>query len=170
MLEYLIVLYEYYKTCRKIFLLTNIAFSLLVSTVIYSVSDHVGFDKTADKITGNITTILGILIGFSISMFTLLNTASNTNIEEIKHEVTDYKLYKKPVYLFELLLISLIYIIIFESILLILNLIYPFLFSFVNSNGKIVFCIDIFLLIHVLLVNVSTTVDFYFIITKKRKT
>jgi hypothetical protein len=103
-------------------------------------------------------------------MFTLLNTASNTNIEEIKHEVTDYKLYKKPVYLFELLLISLIYIIIFESILLILNLIYPFLFSFVNSNGKIVFCIDIFLLIHVLLVNVSTTVDFYFIITKKRKT
>lgn len=168
MIEYLIVLYEYYKTCRLSYLLYNLITALLAGSAIFFVSNHKGFIQTANGLTSNFVSVLGILVGFSISMFTLLNTASNPNIETIKTIETENKLYSKPVYLFDLLLISMIYIIIFESILLIANILFPFFFLLDNLTGKVAFCIDVFLLIHVILVNVSTTVDFYFVITKKR--
>jgi len=126
------------------------------------------FVSKAEDLIKNVSTILGILIGFSISMFTLLNTAANPNIEEIKKTETGSTLYNKPVYLFDLLITSMIYIIVFESFLLIVNLMFPFFISLSSKFGKLIFSFNVFLLIHIILVNVSTTIDFYFVITKKK--
>lgn len=167
-MSYLLVFFEYYKTCKKSYLIFNLTIALILSCSVYLVSKEINFDKKAETLINNISSILGILIGFSISMFTLLNTATNTNIDQIKKTETGYKLYNRPVFLFDLLIISMIYIIIFESFLLILNLLFTFFLSLNTPTGVAVFCFDIFLLIHVILVNISTTVDFYFIITKKR--
>ena len=166
-MRYLLVFFEYYKTCKKSYLYLNLVVSLILSIAIYFSSCSPNFSQNAQNLIDHTSTILGILIGFSISMFTLLNTATSTNIEEIKKVDTGYKLYNKPVFLFDLLITSMIYIIIFESFLLIFNLLFNFFLSLSTQKGIIFFCLDIFLLMHIIVVNVSTTIDFYFIITKK---
>ena len=60
-----------------------------------------------------------------------------------------------------------IYIILLESLILIFNLLFNFFFQIETTAGQIAFSVDVFLLVHIILVNISTTVDFYFIITKK---
>jgi len=167
MLAYLLVFFEYYKTSKLSFLIWNFVISLaLAITSIYSVR-NIDFTTLAEDFIKNSVGILGILVGFSISMFTLLNTVSNPNIDQIKKKETGQILYGKPVYLFDLLIVSMIYIVLLESILFIFNLLFPFYFDLSTKAGTIAFAVDVFLIIHIVLVNVSTTVDFYFIITRK---
>lgn len=167
MLDYVIVIFEYYKTSKKRYLLWNFIFSAVLALCCVVLPSKGEFVELAEGFISNSVGILGVLVGFSISMFTLLNTASNPNIEEIKQKDTGYKLYKKPVFLFDLLIISMIYIIILESLILIFNLLFGFFFELTALSGQIAFAVNVFLLIHVVLVNISTTVDFYFIITKR---
>jgi len=169
MLEYSLVLIEYYRTCRLSHFLTNITISLICSTLIFYLSSNPGFEETAGRLLANIITLLGVLIGFSISMFTLLNTASNPNIDEIKKIETGEYLYKKPVYLFDLLVMGITYLMIVESFLLLANLILPFYCVLGSLKGRAIFSMNIFLLIHIILSNISIMVNFYFIITSKRK-
>jgi hypothetical protein len=167
MLDYLLVIFEYYKTSKTRYLVWNFITSISLALLCIYVPKRSDFIDLANGFISNSVGILGVLVGFSISMFTLLNTASNPNIEEIKKKETGYKLYNKPVYLFDLLIISMIYIIIIESLILIFNLLFSFFFDLTELSGQIAFAVNVFLLIHVILVNISTTVDFYFIITKK---
>lgn len=167
MLAYLLIFFEYYKTSKFSFLVWNFVISCVLSvTSIHSVR-NIDFTSLAEDFIKNSVGILGILVGFSISMFTLLNTVSNANIDQIKKKDTGQVLYGKPVFLFDLLIVSLVYIVLLESILFIFNLLFPFYFDLTNRSGIIAFGVDVFLIIHIVLVNVSTTVDFYFIITKK---
>ena len=94
MLDYLIVIFEYYKTSKRSYLLWNFAFSLGLSLACVYIPNNIDFDDLAKDLISNSVGILGVLVGFSISMFTLLNTASNPNIESIKKKDTGYKLYK----------------------------------------------------------------------------
>jgi hypothetical protein len=123
--------------------------------------------EAAKTVINNSVSILGILVGFSISMFTLLNTAANPNIDKIKKIETGKFSFGKPIYLFDLLLVSMIYVIIGESLVLIFNLLFSFFFSLCTLKGKIAFGIDVFFFTHIIFTNIKTISNFYFILSKK---
>ncbi|WP_428329519.1 hypothetical protein [Mucilaginibacter sp.] len=167
-MEYFLVVFEFFVTSRKSSFLWNIIISVVLGIAIYFFSCKDSFVTLAQSVLSSSASVLSLLVGFSISVFTLLNTTSNPNVEAIKQEKTGKLLYNKPVYLFEELMLSLIYIIITESVLLISNLFFPFFFPLTTTFGKIIFCINASILIHVVFINVGTIVNFYFVITKKR--
>ena len=167
MKAFLVVIFDYYISNGKSSLLWNFlfcAFLAITTCYLFNITNDI---DSAQVLINNSVSILGILVGFSISMFTLLNTASNANIEAIKKMETGKTLYGKPIYLFDLLLVNMIYVIIGESVVLIFNLLFPFFFPLNTQRGIIAFGIDIFLITHIILTNISAVINFYFILTKK---
>ncbi len=167
MLKYLLVIYEYLKITPRGYTLTNLIVSSVLIVGIFYFPDNIDIDSLATSLIKDSISILGVLIGFSLAIFTLLNTTSNKSIEETKEILIVNKLYGRPVSLYESLLISMVYVIVIESFLLVFNLLFNFFFSLDNVAGRIAFAFDSLVLIYIILVNISTTVNFYFVITKR---
>jgi hypothetical protein len=115
----------------------------------------------------NLMTVIGILTGFSISIFTVFLTIDNENIREAKKESFGRKLFGKEFSLYDTLLTGLAYIIIIQAILLIANFIFPVFVDIETEKSKIFFSINIAISIHIILLLMRSVLDFYFIITKK---
>lgn len=164
---WLLIFIEYFKVTSKWSLFANFAMSLLVCYGIFCVPATGSLVKFIEQFVNNSTSVLSLLVGFTVAMFTLLVTASNPNIDEIKTTNTEFKLYKKPVSIFKMLLIRTVYIILIESILLLFNLLYPFFFTPCSALGQAFFGVDAFLLTHVIFANIGNIVNLYFILTKK---
>lgn len=167
MKNYILVIYEYFASTERASIIWNTAFPALLGGIVACLLNTTDNQETAKSVIGSSVSILGILVGFSISMFTLLNTAANPNIDTIKEIKTGKMLYEKPVFLFDLLLVSLIYVILGESLVLILNLLFNFFFDLNRLSGKIVFGIDVFLITHIIFTNISTIINFYFVLSKR---
>lgn len=164
---WLLVFIEYFKTSSSRSLLINSILAACVCFGIFYIPNNCDLVKLINQFINNSVSVLSLLVGFTVAMFTLLITVSNPNIEHIKKKITDYKLYGENVSIFKMLLIRTVYIILVESILLIFNLFYPFFFEPNSIIGKVSFGIDTFLLTHIILTNINNTVDLYFILTKK---
>ncbi|MGZ3756673.1 MAG: hypothetical protein ACXVAY_04445 [Mucilaginibacter sp.] len=167
MKTYIVVIYDYLKSIELSQLIWNfiVCSCLAVSTfyMLYTSGDI----EPAKAVINNSVSILGILVGFSISMFTLLNTAANPNIDSIKKRETGKFSFGKPIYLFDLLLVGMIYVIIGESIVLVFNLLFSFFFCLDNLTGKIAFGFDVFMITHIIFTNIKAITNFYFILSKK---
>ena len=111
----------------------------------------------------NLSNVLGILIGFSISIFAILLSVENDNIRDAKKEMTKAKLYSKPVSLFEVLLVDIAYVIIIQGFFLIVNILLPF---FINTS-RTFFAIDTAGITYVVILILRCVLDMYFILTKK---
>ena len=166
---WLLVIYEYFKISNKISLSINAFLSGIICFGIFYIPKECQLNKNIDQFVNNSTSVLSLLVGFTVAMFTLLITASNPNIDKIKTENSGALLYKKPVSIFKTLLIRTVYIILIESILLIFNLVYPFIFNSSDLNGKIFFGFDAFILSHIIIASITNTVDLYFVLTKTDK-
>jgi len=167
MKTYIIVIYDYFKSTEKAQLIWNFFVCSILATGTFFMLYNSNNIEPAKSVINSSVSILGILVGFSISMFTLLNTAANPNIDIIKKTETGKSLYNKPIYLFDLLLVSMIYVIVGESLVLIFNLLFSFFFCLNNLSGKIAFGIDIFLITHIIFTNIKAISNFYFILSKK---
>lgn len=164
-----LVIIEYIRTSSWIALLTNAILSALICFAIFYFPDECKFSSLIDQFVNNSTSVLSLLVGFTVAMFTLLITASNPNIDKIKEEKSGYFLYSESVSIFKMLLIRTTYIILIESILLLFNLMFPFLFSSNSDYGRFSFFINVFLMTHIIIVSITNTVDLYFVLTKKEK-
>ncbi|OOQ59119.1 hypothetical protein BC343_29290 [Mucilaginibacter pedocola] len=164
---WLLVFLEYFKISNTKALLINFSIAALICVSIFYYRDPINFAKYIDQFVSNSTSVLSLLVGFTVAMFTLLITASNPNIDEIKTVLTEFVLYNEKVSIYKMLLIKMVYIILIESILLLFNLLYPFFFEATTRVGKIFFGIDAFLTTHIILANINNTVDLYFVLTKK---
>lgn len=164
---WLLVFLEYFKVTNTKAILLNFAVAGLICFGIFYVPNPTNFVKFIEQFINNSTSVLSLLVGFTVAMFTLLITASNPNIDEIKTTLTDYLLYGERVSIYKMLLIKMVYIILVESILLLFNLLYPFFFEPSTNLGRVFFGIDAFLLTHIILANINNTVDLYFVLTKK---
>ncbi|WP_439695080.1 hypothetical protein ACFGVS_18395 [Mucilaginibacter sp. AW1-7] len=164
---WLLVFIEYFRTTNTKALLLNLAIAALICFGVFWLPNPDSLIKLIEQFINNSTSVLSLLVGFTVAMFTLLITASNPNIDEIKSTPTDYILYDERVSIYKMLLIKMVYIILIESILLLFNLLYPFFFESSTKLGKIFFGIDAFLLTHIILANINNTVDLYFVLTKK---
>lgn len=167
-MEFLILLFEYIFINRKSFL-KQVGACILVGFAIYYFANEQALTEHVASLHSNIMTTIGILTGFSISIFTVFLTIENSNIEEAKKESVGKKLYNKDISLYDSTLIELAYVIIIQGFLLIVNFLYPTFVDIQQTKNKVFFSIDIALTIYIIILLMKSVLDFYFIITKKKK-
>jgi len=118
----------------------------------------------------NALTLLGILLGFSITVITILTTGNSKNLLAIQTIETNYIIGGKKVTLFDLLLVNFTYSVVIEIVLIIILLISPLLISnlvFSQFTKILVFAIFAGTVIHILLLTMRNLTDFYLILMKK---
>ncbi|WP_428069925.1 hypothetical protein [Chryseobacterium gambrini] len=161
----LILIFEFLYLKGKL-LIINIVFSLLLcSFILYS---NIKFDNSLfEKFTSNSINLLGILLGFTASIFTVILTIDNEIIKAAKNKLLEGKFYEKEFTLYDSLVVNFAFIIILQGFLLIINFISP-VFVLEDNKLKIFLLTDITLIILMILLLVNAILEFYFIITKKR--
>ena len=165
-MEYILLFFEY-VWIKRLSYLSQIIFCVLIGLSIYYFSNEQILVKHSLDFYSNIMTVLGILTGFSISIFTVFLTIDNENIREAKKENFGKKILGKEISLYDTLLIGLAYAIIVQAILLIANFLYPIFIDIETAKSKLFFAINIAVSIHIILLLMRSVLDFYFIITKK---
>jgi hypothetical protein len=174
-MEYALLFFEYIWI-KKWSYLKQIIICGLLGLAIYYFADSNILIKHSIDFNGNIITALEILMGFSISIFTVFLTIDNKNVREAKKEKLKkgdkvIKLYTEEVSLYDSILIGLAYVIVTQGFLLILNFIYP---TFVDIGStkirsKLFLAVDVAITVHIIILLMRSILDFYFIITKKKK-
>lgn len=134
-------------------------FKLLRPPVISGISEYFS----------SILTLLAILIGFSIASVTVLATNSSSNVEELKKTMTERKIGGEKVSLFRLIIITFIFALLIELFSLIFNLTYGLLYKTGHLKWLIeeYYAVNVFLLLHIFLLNIRNITNFYFIFFRK---
>lgn len=167
-MEYFLLIVEFHRIKRwKI--LKTIGISLALGICVFFFSDVEAYKLRANSYIDSFITVLGILIGFSISVFAILLSVENDSIREAKKRKTEIIMYNKPIYLYESLIIELAYVIIVEGLLLITNFVYPLFIDVATVKGKLFFSIDISLMTYSIILLLRNVLNFYFILTKKEE-
>ncbi|MFI3297536.1 MAG: hypothetical protein R3Y59_07915 [bacterium] len=128
--------------------------------------DYCDYQNNAIDLHTNAITVLGILLGFSISSFTILLTVETDNIKKAKDEVLMEKLFGRKISLYDGVLVGMAHIVIIQCILLVFNLIYPMFISLKSCIGLNLFAVNISIMSYVILSMMREILNFYFIITK----
>jgi len=165
MLKYLLIIFEYIYIKRLKFFLRLIPALLVGFSIIYC-----DLNLTATDITSyinNSINVLGILFGFTASIFAIIITSDNKVFEEAKSTQTEIKLYKKPFTLFDQIVINTGFLIFFLGILLVINFLIPIYKNLLNSHYLKIFSINISLLIFAVIQLISSILELYFVVTKR---
>jgi hypothetical protein len=168
-LEFLLIISDYFKTLNKKVIFYEWIFPFIVTflcTFIGCILDFEVFVSFKDSAIN----VIGVLLGFSIAVITIITTGSGPNIEQIKNHETSIIISEKRISLYRLFLINFTYSVILEVILIISCLLMPllnkiFLFSF--SIKLIMYSIMVFIVFHILLLTLRNITDFYLIISKE---
>ena len=140
-MEYILLFIDFLRTREKRIFLVNVIIPLIVSIIVFLYSDSCRFYSVVDAIQSDILSVIGILLGFTISVFAIFLTSEGANIEKARNSyIEKVKLGSEPVSIF---------------------------FSTTFLVGKILFSFNVFLLIHCILMTLRLILDFYFVITKK---
>jgi hypothetical protein len=171
-LEFLLLIADYFRTVSKRIFFFEWLFPFCIGIGSF-VLLYFGSSTSATSVfKDNAINMLGILVGFSIMVITILTTGQGQNLDEIKNKKTDIKINKEQITLFRLLLINFTYSVIIEICLIIVCLIYPLLIANteLNANLKYIgFSILVFLILHIMLLNMRNLTDFYLILIKPPK-
>lgn len=168
-IEFLLLIVDYFKTIKKRIFVYEWLLPFIISFVVlkfFSKSDLELFKNFRDSALN----ILGVLLGFSIAVITIITTGSGKNIDEIKSTETDIKIGGLKISLYRLTLINFTYSVILEIFLIIGSLTVPIISKALGFNEALkinFYSVLIFLVIHVLLLTLRNLSDFYLIITKK---
>lgn len=146
-------------------MLTNIVIPIIAGSTLYCLYTR-GISFEVTDYYGNTINILGILIGFSISIFAILLSLENDNIRKAKDEKLKIKMYSKNVSLYDALLVDFAYIIIVQGFLLMANILLS-ITSFGEKNNMIIVSIDISMTIYIIVLLLRCMLDMYLILTKK---
>lgn len=169
-IEFLLLIVDYFRTVKRRDFVLEWLCAFLIGLLVYWLNrNNINISDLLKNISSNAVALLGVLIGFSVAVITLLVTTNSKNIDEIKAHRTKYKLGSRHITLFDLLLINYTYSVVAEIIIVILNLILPGLCSFELSNNtlNLLNALNIFLVCHVLLLTIRNMTNFYFILIKK---
>jgi hypothetical protein len=171
-LEFLLLIFDYFRTQNKRNIYFEVILPLILSLLIFGSIRLNNSEICLDGHQGNFISLLGVLIGFSITAITLLITSNNENIENLKKHDSGYSIGRNKLSLFDILVTNFSYLLVTEIFLVICNLFFPALNSFIGISFAaklILFSIDCGILIHILLVNLRNICDLYFtLISKKR--
>ncbi|AHM59213.1 hypothetical protein D770_04730 [Flammeovirgaceae bacterium 311] len=165
-LEFFYVIADYFKTLDKRKAIFEWLIPLLISIIILVFIKDDSQQKLLESLCSNAVSLLGVLIGFSIASVTLLATSTSDNMVRIRSIQTKYKIGKKPLTLFSLLHVNFTYAIVIE----VAAVVFALIVSYVAGGGvqdgssKLLFGTIMFLILHVLFLNMRNITDFYFIL------
>lgn len=171
-LEFLLLIADYFRTVSKRIFFFEWLFPFLIGVGIFSLLFFGTSTSATIVFKDNAINLLGILVGFSITIITILTTGQGQNLDEIKNKETKIKINKEKITLFRLLLINFTYSVIIEVGLIIVCLIYPLFVENIgiNKNIKYIgFSILVFLILHIMLLTMRNLTDFYLILIKPTK-
>lgn len=166
--EFILLIIDYFKTIRCKTFTYEWVIPILIGIGAFSVTITKYLQINYLVFVNSSINLLGVLLGFSIMVITVLTTSNNKNIENIKKIQTEYILYDKNISLYRLLLINYSYLIIAEAIGL-TN--YFIVLLFVDHCSHLIklifFSVFTSMVIHILLLTIRNITDFYLIITKE---
>lgn len=168
--EFILLILDYFRTLNKRILIYEVIIPNLIGLLVFFLLKKQETFLLCNDFRKSTLPLLGVLVGFSITIITILTTGHSRNLEEIRKKMTQFKIGSKQITLFQLLVINFTYSVVIEVFLIILDLIYPFISRSLDINDtiKIVgFSVYVSLIIHILLLTIRNMTDFYFIITKK---
>lgn len=171
-LEFLLLIADYFRTVSKRIFFFEWLFPFLIGVGIFALLFFGTSTSATIVFKDNAINLLGILVGFSITIITILTTGQGQNLVEIKNKETKIKINKEKITLFRLLLINFTYSVIIEVGLIIVCLIYPLFVENIgiNKNLKYIgFSILVFLILHIMLLTIRNLTDFYLILIKPTK-
>jgi|SRR5690554_3878021 len=162
-MEYLLLIFEFFASRKLKAYFSLLIIPFLISFFLYlSLSKDYVFEHDAT----NIITLLGILLGFTISLFAIFLSANNSNIRKAKKTITDIEVLGKKLSVFDLMQTSIAYVIVVECVMLVTNIILPVVL--ISSEHKILFfVINIGVLSHIVIILLRSILDFYFAISKR---
>ncbi len=167
-LEFFLLFFDYFKTLNRRVAIFEWGMPFIICLTLFFLNCK--YDFSAYKIfKESAVNILGVLLGFSIAIITIITTGSGKNLEEIKKTETNFIKNNKKVTLFNLILINFTYSVILEIIVIINCLLFPLISNLfrINHNVKLIlYSLMVFLVIHIFLVTLRNLTDFYLIITK----
>jgi hypothetical protein len=169
-LEFIYSISDYYKTLDKKSVIFEIILPFIIGGCIFYLLFFKGNLSHVHDYRDNVLTLLGVLVGFSITIITILTTGTSRNITLIQQRVTSLTMSGNPLSLFDVLLINFTYSVIIEVLLIVAHLIYPFIltnYEFPLWVKVLVFSILFSTVIHVLLLTIRNMTNFYFILIKK---
>jgi hypothetical protein len=168
-LEYILLIFDYFRTLTKRIFIFEWVLPLIITLTILFLNCKYEF-SAYKNFKDNSVSIIGVLLGFSIAIITIITTGSGQNLENIKKKITKFKINKDALTLYDLILINFTYSVIIEIFIIVGCLVMPLVSSVVSfsNNTKIIFySILVFSVLHILLVTLRNLTDFYFIVTKK---
>lgn len=167
-MEYLILLFEFVKTRGWNGIILSVVAPLIICCAIQC-NPTADFSENVYDFHSTIQTIIGVLMGFTISTITILLSVDSEGIKEAKKKFMMSKLYGKRISLFKYLIVGLSYLVVIQGALLLVGLVLPLFWSLNSNNGKVFFLLEVFFSIHVIMVFMRSILDFYFTITPKNQ-
>lgn len=84
-MEYILLFIDFLRTREKRIFLVNVIIPLIVSIIVFLYSDSCRFYSVVDAIQSDILSVIGILLGFTISVFAIFLTSEGANIEKARN-------------------------------------------------------------------------------------
>ena len=136
-LEFLLLIADYFRTLSKRVFFFEWLLPFIIGIGIFLLLFFGSTTSATIVFKDNAINLLGILVGFSITIITILTTGQGQNLDEIKNKKTNIKINKENITLFRLLLINFTYSVIVEVGLIIVCLIYPLLIENIKFNQNL---------------------------------
>lgn len=161
---------DYFKSRKKLFLkfITPLLVSLisLVGALIFDIGDADQVMSIFSEFIGVQINIVAILVSFSVAIITILVSADNKNIQQLKCAVSDAKRYRKingkALSLFQVLLSNIAYNVVVEVVYLmfligivLIKVLFPIRIL------KYIVALCIFIILHILLVLLESVSQMY---------
>lgn len=168
-LDFLILISDYYKTVDRRVFIYEWGIPFFIAIFILVLLFFNGTTSSYQTYNTNLVRLFAVLVGFSITIITILTTGQSKNLEEIKKNIIDVRINGKKISLFRFLIINFTYTVIIEILLIIFCLISPIIIENISLRNEIKyigFSILVALTLHVLLLTIRNLTDFCLIITK----
>lgn len=162
--SYLILINDYVFTLKR-----NVIFDILIPLFIsvilgYLLSKNLlHFDN---NFVINTTTVLGILAGFNVTAITILTSANNETVKDMKAKKTGITFDGIEISFFRKIYILISYSILICLITIIINTVgylVPWSIFFTKNFIYVLKSIDLFIVLHIMFVNIRNITSLYFI-------
>lgn len=167
--EFIFLIFDYFNTIKKNVFYYEWVIPFVIGVMCFVLLNFNWLKTDYSLFINSSVSLLGVLLGFSIMVITILTTSNNDNIEKIKKTLTDYIISNEKISLYRLLLVNYSYLIIIEALVLVAYFISLLFFSsFCHTLKLFLFSFYVITIIHILLLTIRNITDFYFIITKEK--
>lgn len=168
---------DYFGSRKKLLSKFLLPFSVACISMLLSLCFNIGNEKKISSLFNDFVNtqinIVAILISFSVAIITILVSADNKNIQELKNTESKKELYKpinhKQLTLFQVLLSNIAYNIIIEIFYLICLIAISLMQAVIPiSTLKYITAICIFIILHILVVLLESVSQMYLTFWNKK--